>query len=171
MGLLLLLAGCHTKNKIGDGPNDQSSARNLTLLAPGKLAAIGKDTITAECEHESYANASKGLIVEEAGLHEDVLSLRDRNFLTPNAYNLDEALGLEGLLREEARVREHSAKQADCIDEFAEHLEGLTDSLVQADKMQKEMDVLAFKDASKQAEDQLEKTQHEVEHPTTPDPR
>jgi hypothetical protein len=174
IGLLLLLAGCHPKNKIGDGPKDQISgdARlNQTLLAPGKLAAIGRDTITAECEHESYANASKGLLVEEAGLHEDVFSLRDRNFLTPNTYNLDEALRLEGLLREEAKVRERPAKQADCINEFAGHFEGLTDSLVQADKVQKELDLSAFKDASKQAEDQFEKTQHEAEHPTALNPR
>jgi hypothetical protein len=174
IGLLLLLAGCHPKNKIGGGPKDPASGNarlNQTLLAPGKLAAIGKDTIITECEHESYVNASSGLIVEEAGLHEDVFSLRDRNFLTPNAYNLDEALRLEGLLREEARVRERPAKQADCIDEFAGHFEGLTDSLVQADKVQKELDMSAFKDASKQAEDQLEKTQHEAEHPTAPNPR
>jgi hypothetical protein len=134
------------------------------------MAAVGKDTITTECEHESYANASKGLIVEEAGLHEDVFSLRDRASLTPNAYTLDESLRLEALLRAEATISGHSAEQADCIDKFAEHLGGLIDSLVQADKVQKEMDILAFKDASKQAEDQLVKKQHETGQPTVPNP-
>jgi hypothetical protein len=175
IGLLMLLAGCHAKNKIDASKLNDGTARNprynMPSSAPGRMAAIGKDTITTECEHESYANASKGLIVEEAGLHEDVFSLRDRTSLTPNAYDLNEALKLEALLHAEVNVPGHSAEQADCIDEFAEHLGGLTDSLVQADKVQKEMDLSAFRDASKQAEDQLEKKQHETEQPTTPSPR
>jgi len=60
----------------------------------------------------------------------------------------------------------HSAEQIDCIAEFAKHLGELTNSLVQADKVQKEMDISAFNDSSKQAEDQLEKKQHEIEQPT-----
>jgi hypothetical protein len=169
IGLLILLVGCHTKD---NRPKDvaTSDARNQTKPTLGRLAVIGRDTITNECEHQTYANASKGLIVEEAGLHEDVFSLRDRASLTPNAYNLDEALRLETLLHTEARVSTLSAEQADCIDEFAEHLGGLTDALVQADQVQKEMDISAFKDASKQAEDQLEKKQHEAELPTAPTP-
>lgn len=169
VGLLILLTGCHAKGKIGESkPSDGTvnDTRFNTTRAPGKLAAIGKDTITSECEHESYANASKGLIVEETGLHEDVFSLRDRASLTPNAYNLDEALRLGGLLRVEGQDAGHSAEQIDCIAEFAKHLGELTNSLVQADKVQKEMDISAFNDSSKQAEDQLEKKQHEIEQPT-----
>lgn len=171
IGLLILLAGCHTKDGRPKNAVAGDARPNPTQSTTGRLAIIGKDTITTECEHETYANASKGLIVEEAGLHEDVFSLRDRASLTPNAYNLDEALRLETLLHTEAKVSTHSAEQADCIDEFAEHLGGLTDALVQADAVQKEMDISAFKDASKQAEDQLEKKQHEAEQPTTPSPR
>jgi hypothetical protein len=170
LGLLILLTGCHSKanrSKYGAASDARLNTSQSTL---GRLAVIGRDTITTECEHESYANASKGLIVEEAGLHEDVFSLRDRASLTPNAYNLNEALRLETLLHTEAKVSTHSAEQADCIDEFAEHLGGLTDTLVQADQVQKEMDISAFKDASKQAEDQLEKKQHEADLPTAPSP-
>jgi hypothetical protein len=78
---------------------------------------------------------------------------------------------LEDLLRAEAKVPEHSAKQADCIDEFAEHLGTLTDALVQADKAQKDMDLSAFEDSTRQAEDQLAKKQHESQQSAAPAPR
>jgi hypothetical protein len=170
MVLLLLLTGCHAKNKVGEsGLSDQDGR----VSTPGKMAALGKDTITTECEHESYANASKGLIVEEAGLHVDVFSLRDRDSLTATAYTLDEALRLEELLRGEAKVSGHSAEQAACIDAFAQHFGTLTDALVQADKVQRELDISAFKEATKEAEaeDQFEKQPHKSEQPTAPGPR
>jgi hypothetical protein len=49
----------------------------------------------------------------------------------------------------------------------------LTDALVQADKVQKELDLSAFKEASKeaQAEDQMEKQQGESEQPAAQGPR
>jgi hypothetical protein len=140
-------------------------------MSAGGMAALGRDAITTECAHESYANASKGLIVAEVGLHEDVFALRDRASLAANAYTLDEALQLEDLLRAEAKVPAHSAEQADCIDEFAEHLGTLTDALLQADKAQKEMDIAAFEDATRQAEAQQGKQQHKSERTATPAPR
>jgi hypothetical protein len=121
------------------------------------MAAVGNDSITAECEHETYANASKGLIVGQEGLHEDVFALRDRAALAANAYSLNEALLLEDLLRAEAKVASHSAEQANCIDAFAEHLGTLTDKLVQADKVQRELHLSAFNEATRQADDLLEK--------------
>jgi hypothetical protein len=172
---LMLLAGCHARNRFSESKPNDTAARdarfNTTSPVPDKMAELGRDTIATECSHESYANASKGLIVEETGLHEDVFSLRDRVSLTPNAYNLDEALGLEALLRAEAKAAGHSAAQADCIDEFAEHLATLTDTLVQADKVQKELDVAAFNEATKQADAQLEKQQRGSEQPAAPRPR
>jgi hypothetical protein len=155
---LLLLCGCHSKESVRKSGLDERIAP-----APGEMAAKGRDAIAAECAHESYANASKGLIVEETGLHEDVFALRDRVSFAPDAYGMDEALRLETLLRQEARIPGHSAQQADCIDEFAEHLESLTDALAQSDKLQKELDLSAFNNARKQAEEQLTKKQREIE--------
>jgi hypothetical protein len=175
VGVLILLTGCRGRDRVHEsGFYDRiahGGYRNAAAPVPGKMAAVGNDTITAECGHESYANASKGLIVGEAGLHEDVFALRDRASLAANAYSLSEALRLEELLRAEAKVPTHSAQQADCIDEFAEHLGTLTDTLVQADKVQREMDLSAFEDATRQAEDQQEKNQHQSEQSAAPSPR
>jgi hypothetical protein len=168
IGLLALLAGCNVREKVRETRLYQKVYRRTHLVQPpssppGRLAALGRDTITAECAHESYANASKGLIVGEAGLHEDVFALRDRDSLEANAYQLREAQRLEIMLRAEAMAAGHSAEQADCIDEFAEHLEGLTDALVERDQMRKEMDVSAYNDAKKQAERQLEEQKRLIE--------
>jgi hypothetical protein len=132
------------------------------------MASEGRDAITTECAHETYSNASKGLIVGETGLHEDVFALRDPISFTANVYGIDEALRLEALLREEAGVPGHSTEQVACIDQFAEHLESLTDALQQADNLQKELDISAFNDSRKQAEEQLEKKQREMEQSGVP---
>jgi hypothetical protein len=172
---LLLLSGCNAKESAGRRGLYDRIARHGHLKSPppepGKMAAAGRDAITAECALESYANARKGLIVAETGLHEDVFALRDRVSFAANAYGMDEALRLEALLREEAMVRGHSAEQANCIDEFAEHLGSLTDALIQADKLQKELDLSAFDKSQKQAEEQLEKKQREIEQSNAPNPR
>jgi hypothetical protein len=159
VGLLILLAGCRDRDKVHES-NDRvahGGYHNTPASVPGKMAAVGNDSITTECEHESYTNASKGLIVGNAGLHEDVFALRDRASLATNAYSLNEALLLEDLLRAEAKVASHSAEQANCIDEFAEHFATLTDTLVQADKVQRELHLSAFNEATRQADDLLEK--------------
>ena len=65
--------------------------------------------IVAECEKQSYETASKGLIVSETGLHEDVFVLRDRVSVWGIGYRLDEAQRLEDLLRAEAKVAGHPA--------------------------------------------------------------
>jgi hypothetical protein len=169
VGLMLLLVSCHAKGKPNDG-SARDARFNATSPGPGMKAELGRDRITTACAHESYANARKGLIADETGLHEDVFSLRDRASLTANAYNLDETLGLETLLRAESKATGHSAAQADCIDEFAEHLATLTDTLVQADKVQKELDISAFNEATRQADDQLEK-QNGSEQPVARTPR
>jgi hypothetical protein len=170
----LLLSGCNGKESVRKSRLYERITREgkpPSPPAPGKMAAKGMDAITAGCAHESYANASKGLIVEETGLHEDVFALRDRVSFAPDAYGMDEALRLETLLRHEARIPGHSAQQADCIDEFAEHLESLTDALAQSDKLQKELDLSAFNNAREQAEEQSAKKQHDVEHSGASNPR
>ncbi len=79
--------------------------------------------IIDECAKQSYETASKGMIVSETGLHEDVFALRDRVSYGAIGYGLDEALRLESLLHLEANGLEHPAEQADCIREFAENFE------------------------------------------------
>jgi hypothetical protein len=126
------------------------------------MATDGSNLITTECAVQSYANASKGLIASETGLHEDVFSLRDRTSYQSNVYSLDEALKLEALLLTQTKTPGSPAEQSDCILLFAQHFETITDPLVQQDKELKELDVSAFNDSRKEAEQQLEKT--------TPDP-
>jgi hypothetical protein len=161
--VLMLLTGCHDRNRAGESKVPDRIGQNGSFVTASMTAdrvpVLGRDTIAKECEHESYANASKGLIVEEAGLHEDVFSLRDRDALTATAYNLDEALRLEDLLRAAAKASGHSAQQGKCMVAFAQHFGTQTDTLVQADKVQRELDMAAFNEATKeaQAEDQLEK--------------
>ena len=121
-----------------------------------------------ECAKQSYETARKGLIVSETRLHEDVFVLRDRVSYQGIGYGLDEAQRLEGLLRAEARVGGHPTEQADCIEEFAEHLETLSDPLVEADERQRELDVSAFQDASKEAEGQAEKKLREADKVAMP---
>jgi hypothetical protein len=161
VGLLMLLTSCHARDRVHDSKLYDRVAHggdhNTSASVPGKMAAVGNDSITTECEHESYANASKGLIVGQAGLHQDVFALRDRASPAANAYTLNEALLLEDLLRAEAKVASHSAEQANCIDEFAEHFATLTDVLVQADKVQRELHLSAFNEATRQADDLQEK--------------
>jgi hypothetical protein len=124
---------------------------------PGELAEKGKAAIVAECEKQSYETASKGLIMSEVGLHEDVFVLRDRVSYVAVGYQLDEAQRLEELLRTEVEVGGHPTDQANCIEEFAEHLESLSDPLVEADERRKELDVSALTDAAKEDQEQADR--------------
>lgn len=171
MGVLILIAGCH-----GGQPNSGSSVleristvgRSTVAPKAAELAEKGRATIMTECAKQSYETARKGLIVSETGLHEDVFVLRDRVSYQGIGYGLDEAQRLEGLLRAEAKVGGHPTEQADCIEEFAEHLETLSDPLVEADERQKELDVSAFEDASKEAQGQAEKKLREADKAAVP---
>jgi hypothetical protein len=157
--LMVLIAGCRTHEK-----SDRSLMARLSRAGhlktappkPGELAEKGRAEITEECAKQSYETASKGLIVSEIGLHEDVFMLRDRVTYGAIGYSLDEALRLESMLRTEAGDTAHSASQAECIQHFAEHLESLSDPLVDGDERLKELDASAFKDAAKEAERQAE---------------
>lgn len=160
MGVLVLFAGCHGGRQSGDGSLlDRISRVGHSKLVPkpGELAEKGKAAIVAECEKQSYETARKGLIVSETGLHEDVFVLRDRVTYVGVGYQLDEAQRLEDLLRAEAKVAGHPADQAQCIEEFAEHLETLSDPLVEADERRKELDASAFTDAAKEAQEQADR--------------
>ena len=135
---------------------------------PGELAEKGKAEIVAECEKQSYETASKGLIMSEVGLHEDVFVLRDRLTYTGIGYQLDEAQRLEELLRAEAKVGGHPGDQANCIKEFAEHLESLSDPLVEADKRRKELDVSAITDAAKEDQEQADRKLRDADRSSGP---
>jgi hypothetical protein len=128
---------------------------NAKQLEPGELAERGRVEITEECAKQSYETASKGLIVSEIGLHEDVFMLRDRVTYGAIGYSLDETLRLESMLRTETSSTAYSAEQAACIRQFAEHLESISDPLVEGDERLKELDASAFKDAERQTEEKL----------------
>ena len=165
-GLLLLVAGCHAGGRSGDATVLERISRvghRRITLKPGELAEKGKAAIVTECEKQSYESASKGLIVSEIGLHEDVFVLRDRISYAGVGYGLDEAQRLEELLRTEAKGGGHPAEQANCIEAFAEHLETLSDPPVEADKRLKELDASAFKDAAKEAQAQADKKLREAD--------
>jgi hypothetical protein len=170
----LVLSGCNVKESLQNSRLYHRIARenrsNPAVPVPDKMAIVGRDAITAECATESYANASKGLIVGETGLHEDVFALRDPATLTANVYGMKETLTLEAMLRKQATAVGPATEQAACINQFAQHLQSLTDALKQADNLQKELDVSAFNDSRKEAEEQLEKSQHEIEQSGPPTP-
>jgi hypothetical protein len=166
VALLLLVAGCHAGQQNGDASLLERLSRvgqPKRAPKPGELAEKGKAAIVTECEKQSYETARKGLIVSETGLHEDVFALRDRVSYAGVGYQLDEAQRLEDLLRAEAGVAGHPEEQASCIEAFAEHLETLSDPLVEADERQKELDASAFNDAAKEAQEQADKKLREVE--------
>lgn len=171
MGLLMLVAGCHGGHQGGDASLLERISRaghSKVTPKPAELAEKGKAAIVTECEKQSYETASKGLIVSETRLHEDVFALRDRVSYAGVGYGLDEAQRLEDLLRAEAKVAGHPAEQADCIEAFAEHLETLSDPLVEADERQKELDSSAFTDAAKEAQEQADKKLREADKSVEP---
>jgi len=166
----LVVAGCRARQS-GDATlleRISRVGRSNEALKPGELAEKGRMEITTECEKQSYETAKKGLIVSETGLHEDVFTLRDRVSYGAVGYSLDEAIRLEALLRSEAKVAGRPAEQTECIQRFAEHLETLSDPLVEADERQKELDVSAFNDAAKEAQEQADKKLREPEKPVEP---
>jgi hypothetical protein len=171
MGLSILVAGCHGGQQSGDATLLERISRvghSREAPKPGELAEKGKAAIVTECEKQSYETTSKGLIVSETGLHEDVFVLRDRVSYVGVGYGLDEAQRLEDLLRVEAKVAGRSAEQANCIQAFAEHLEGLSDPLVEADARRKELDASAFTDAAKEAQEQADKKLREADGSVEP---
>ena len=173
MGVFVLLAGCHSRKQSGDSSLLERISRvghsKVQAPKPGELAERGRAEIRTECEKQSYENASKGLIVSEIGLHEDVFTLRDRVSYGAIGYGLDEALRLEALLEGEAKAQAHSPEQAECIQKFAEHLESVSDPLLEADQRMKELDVSAFNDAARKAEEQADKKLRGIEEPIVPE--
>ena len=152
LGLLMAVAGCHSKTA------DRSiKASRVNTAGPAKLAENGRETIDAMCAKESFAIARKGLIVAETGLREDVFLLRDRDSYKPVAYGLEDTQRLDALLRGDAEAAGRAEEQAACIRQFAEHLETLIEPLVEADRREREIDTSAFSQSDKQVQDDLER--------------
>jgi hypothetical protein len=158
--VLLLATGCRD-GSAGRRQMHEMLARvrhsGKARRTPDEMAAAGTAAIVNECAKESFANARTGLIVGETRLHEDVFELRDPDSFAAIAYGMDETLRLEGSLRAEAKAPGSSAASAVCVESFAAHLQTLTDPLLEGDSIQKDLDVSAFNDSNRQAEEQLEK--------------
>ncbi|WP_353067458.1 hypothetical protein RBB77_11155 [Tunturibacter psychrotolerans] len=131
----------------------QPTASNL---GPNHLAAEGLATLTATCEKQSFENARTGLIVSQTGLREDVFALRSRTYSSV-AFSLDAALKLEEVLRNELKDKKQPGEQRECVQQFEGYLETLTDPLVEQDKLSKELDASAFKDSTKEAQEELKR--------------
>ena len=164
---LAITAGCRSHRsdaaiQAGKADTPQASAK--------KLANAGVAIVSA-CAKEPFTNASQGLIAAEPGLHEDVLDLRDRATYRAVPFGLNETERLQALLLKEAGAATHPAypaEQAACIQQFAAHLQSLTGPLVQADEVQKQLDISAFDKASKEAEQQTEEQTEQEEKAISP---
>jgi hypothetical protein len=169
MFLTGMATGCRDRKQGGDSSLlKRFRHARVESPKPGELAERGRVEITEECAKQSYETAKKGLIISEIGLHEDVFMLRDLVSYGAIGYSLDEALRLESLLRDEASGAKHSAEEAACIERFAEHLESLSDPLVEGDERLRELDASAFQDAAKEAERQTEERIRQAQKPSDP---
>lgn len=168
MLVLAIAAGCRSNTPNAVIP----SGRVDTPEASAKKVAAAGYAIVSACAKEPFSNASQGLIAAEPGLHEDVLDLRDRATYRAVPFGLSETERLQELLLKESTAATHPAypaEQASCIQQFADHLQSLTEPLIQADQVQKQLDVSAFdkasKEAAQQTEDQTEQEEKAI-HPT-----
>jgi len=153
-GLAIATTGCRGKKapSIAAIPVEQS-----VVLADQGAAAIAE-----VCSRQSFATAKVGLIAGETKLSEDVFELRDPVSYTVVPYRLAATIRLETTLRRGADVAGRPEAQAQCMKDFADHLKGLSDPLVAEAKDQSKEDALAFKDAQKEAEQEIE-AQEEIE--------
>jgi hypothetical protein len=154
----MLTAGCRSGQRRDGFPEHLSSAiQSTTALGPNHLAAVGVATIVAGCEKRSFENARTGLIVSHTGLHEDVFALRNPTSYSSIAFSLDDALKLEEVLRNQLKIQHLQDDQQECVQQFEGYLETLTDPIVEQDKLAKELDASAFKDSTKEAQEELKR--------------
>jgi hypothetical protein len=156
-GMPILIAGCHSGHRsdvLLEGLSSLTQPRTISL-GPNHLAAEGSATITATCGKQSFENARNGLIVSRTGLHEDVFALRSGTSYASIAFGLDDALRLEDVLRNELKGNQQPIEQWKCVQEFEGYLETLTDPMVEQDKLAKELDATAFKDSTREAQEEL----------------
>jgi len=154
-GLSVAVLGCH-------GKKQEPSVTGAAPAASASLADKGAAAIATVCARQSYATAKVGLIAGETGLQEDVFEMRDPVSYTVIPYRLRATIRLEALLRQGAEAAGRPKNQSQCMNDFADHLKQLSDPLVEAARNRKAVDALAFQDAEKQAEQEIE-TQQEIE--------
>ncbi|MDQ2833558.1 MAG: hypothetical protein M3Y50_07390, partial [Acidobacteriota bacterium] len=77
-------------------------------------------------------------------------------------YRLDDTLQLEEMLEAVGRAGAGSSGQTECTQKFAERLEGMTDPMIEADKLQKDIDLSAFSKAAKETQ---QGRQHDLDAP------
>jgi hypothetical protein len=156
-GMPILIAGCHSGRQSGVVLAGLASMTqpNTTSLGPNHLAAEGSATITATCARQSFENARNGLIVSQTGLHEDVFGLRSGSSYASIEFGLDDALRLEDVLRKGLKENQQPTEQGECVRQFEGYLETLTDPMVEQDKLAKELDATAFKDSTREAQEEL----------------
>jgi len=133
--------------------------------APGILAGKGAAGIMAVCSRQDYPTAKVGLIAGETRLREDVFELRDPGSYQIVPYRLEDTVMLERLLRQEAKAVGRPADQVKCMRDFADHLQTLSDPLMEEANVQKEVDSLAFKDAEKEAQQEIEMQEQVTKNP------
>jgi hypothetical protein len=163
--LLIAISGCHGGRRVEDSKLYERLShfgRSHGASRMDEQTKAGAASVVTGCAEAPFAHVQKGLIVGETGLHEDVFEMRDRVSFATVAYGLDDTLQLEEMLQAEAKAGVHSAEQAGCIQSFAEHLEGLTDPMVEVDRLQKEIDLSGFSKAAKEVHDEK---QRELETP------
>lgn len=140
--------GCHERK----GP----SISGIPSEQPVVLAEKGAAAIATVCSRQTFDTAKVGLIAGETRLREDVFEMRDPVSYTVVPYRLGATVRLETMLRREAGAAGRPENQAKCMRDFADHLKELSDPLVAAAKDQDQADVLAFKDAEKEAQQEIE---------------
>ena len=155
-GFSVTVLGCREKKQ-------EPSVAAIDPGASALLADKGAAAIATVCARQSYATAKEGLIAGETGLQEDVFEMRDPVSYRVVPFRLKATVRLEALLNQGAQAAGRPDDQTQCMRDFADHLKELSDPLVEAVRRQKAVDVLAFQDAEKeaqqevQAEEQLEK--------------
>jgi hypothetical protein len=170
-GVLMLIEGCHSGHQSDVLPKSLSSlaeAKTATL-DPHHLAAEGAAAITARCGKQSFENARDGLIVSQTGLHEDIFGMRSRMSYASIVFSLDDALLLEDVLRKELKASQQPAEERECVQQFVGYLETLTDPMVEQDKLAKDLDAAAFKDSTREAQEETKREQQKA--PPTPSGR
>jgi hypothetical protein len=163
-GMVMLMEGCHSGHQsdaLLKGLSNLAQAQTAKL-GPNHLATEGDAAITETCAKQSFENARNGLIVSQTGLHEDLFGMRRRTSYGSIAFSLDDALRLEDVLRKELNESRQPAGERECVQQFVGYLETLTDPIVEQDKLAKDLDAAAFRDSSREAQEELKREQQKV---------
>ena len=161
MGFSMAVLGCHGRKQSSLSQEERIEGAKT----PAELADRAAAAIAAVCKRQSYATARVGLIAGETGLREDVFELRDPVLYKVIPYRLGATVRLEGLLRKGADVPGRPGEQVDCMREFADHFKTLSDPLIEAARDEKDVDVLAFKKAEREAQQQVDMPDQETKAP------